>query len=107
MHVPVDVLLYERRPAACDLLLFDVRNSMISQLMNYGVFVPARGGNLVTLSGPSLVTASGHRVYCINERDADESGAGYRGCDEPPGTTRGTKVTGKLTVDWKITLRRL
>ena len=107
VHVPVDVLLYERRPASCDLLLFDLRNSMISQLLNYGVSVPARGGNLVTFTGSRVVTATGHRVFCVDERDSDESGAGYRDCDRPPTTTRGTVVTGKLTVDWAITLRRL
>lgn len=30
LHTPVDVLLYDRRPAACDLRLFDLRNSIMS-----------------------------------------------------------------------------
>jgi hypothetical protein len=84
-----------------------VRNSIISQLLTWQVYVPARGGNLITLGGPRTVTAVGHREYCVDEQDSDETGAGYRECSDPATTTRGERVTGKQTVDWKITLRRL
>jgi hypothetical protein len=47
------------------------------------------------------------RSDCVNEEDSDETGAGYRECSDPTTTTRGPLVTGKQTVDWKITLRRL
>jgi hypothetical protein len=107
VHVPVDLVLYNRRPATCDLLLFDVRNSIISQLLTWGVYLPARGGSLITLGGARTITAVGHREYCVDEHDSDETGAGYRECSDPPTTTRGPLVTGKQTVDWKITLRRL
>jgi hypothetical protein len=43
VYAPVDVL-FARRPNQCDLLLFDLRNSLISQLVTVGQYRTLTGG---------------------------------------------------------------
>jgi hypothetical protein len=106
MHTPVDALLYPRRPATCDLRLFDLRNTVISQLSSWAAYRPVRGGNLARMSG-RLLTATGHIELCVRERDSGDYGVSLRDCDKPTAALRGTKVTGRITHDWTISLRRL
>jgi hypothetical protein len=106
MHVPVDVLLYERRPKTCDLRLFDLRNTVISQLINYGMRTPLKGG---TIKGRAkLLTSTGKLHLCVDPSDADTYGVSLDDCpDIGPPPTRGAAVTGTISLDWKTTLRRL
>jgi hypothetical protein len=105
MHVPVNVLLYERRPKTCDLRLFDLRNSVISQLINYGMRTPLKGG---TIKGRGkLLTSTGKLRLCVDPSDGGGFGVSLNDCSDigqPP--ARGAFVTGTISLDWKITLRR-
>jgi hypothetical protein len=105
MHVPVNVLLYERRPKTCDLLLFDLRNSAISQLINYGMRTSLKGG---TVKGRGKVLTSTGKVHlCVDPSDADAAGVPLDDCSKiGPPPARGAAVTGTISLDWKITLRR-
>jgi len=105
MHVPAQTLLYPRQPQTCDLRLFDLRNSQISQLINYGRRTPLKGG---TVYGKSKVlTSTGHLKVCIDPSDADAFGFSLNDCSKlGPAPTRGVVVSGSITLDWKVTLRR-
>lgn len=76
------------------------------QLISWAGFLPVRGGSLTRMSG-RLLTATGHLVYCVNESDTDETGVSLRDWRKPERAPRGTKVTGRITHNWTISLRLL
>ena len=105
MHVPTQTLLYERRPKTCDLRLFDLRNAAISQLISYGRRAPLKGG--AVYGRGRLLTAAGKLRYCVDPSRSDTFGVSLDECSKiGPAPTRGVAITGSISADWKITLRR-
>jgi hypothetical protein len=102
MYAPVDVLLFDRRPKECDLLLFDLRNYLISQLVTVGEYRPLTGGDFERRA-TRVVQSVGFARGCVDPFGSDESMADLQSCGKP---RRPGPVTGEITANWKITFRR-
>lgn len=102
MYAPVDVLLFDRRPTQCGLLLFDIRNSYISQLLTVGQYRTLTGGRFERRR-TRVVHSSGVLRGCVDPFGSDETGTSFQSCDRP---MRPGSVTGEITANWKLTFRR-
>jgi hypothetical protein len=102
MYAPVDVLLFERQPAQCGLLLFDVRNTYISQLLTVGQYRTLAGAPFERRR-TNVLHSSGVVRGCVDPFGSTETGAVFQSCDRP---MRPGSVTGEITTTWKLTFRR-
>jgi hypothetical protein len=101
MYSPVDVLLFPRKPAACDLRLFDLRNFLITQLITIQ-YLPLTGGNFERRA-TTVVRAAGSARNCVDPFGSDAYQADLQKCGQP---VRPGPVTGEITTSWKLTFRR-
>jgi hypothetical protein len=102
MYAPVDATLFPRRPATCDLRLFDLRNYLISQLMTIK-YLPLSGGNFERRA-TTVVRAAGSQHGCVDPFGSDASRAALQSCGA---RTRPGQLTGELTANWTLTFRRV
>jgi hypothetical protein len=102
VYAPVDVLLFDRRPNQCDLLLFDLRNALISQLVTVGEYRTLTGGAFEQRR-TRVVRSTGLVRWCVDPFGSNEFGADFQSCDRP---RRAGWVTGEITASWKLTFRR-
>jgi hypothetical protein len=102
MYAPVDVLLFARRPNQCDLLLFDLRNSLISQLITVGQYRTLTSGAFERRR-TRVARSTGFVRACVDPFGSTESEVGIQSCDRP---RRPGFVTGEITASWKLTFRR-
>jgi hypothetical protein len=102
IYVPVDVLLFERKPKVCDLRLFDLRNYLSSQLITIGDYVPLQGGRFEQRA-TKLVRGAGRLKLCVDPFGSSPANADFQSCSRPQ---RPGELTGEITANWKLTFRR-
>jgi hypothetical protein len=105
MYSPVDVLLFPRSPSECPGALFDLRNYLITQLVTIN-YLPLAGGDFERRA-TKVVRATGHVHYCIDPERSDPYEARFTYCDRPLRPGRASNLTGSITVDWRLTFRRV
>ena len=98
LHVPVDTPWIARRPNACDLRLFDIRNYYLTAVFGVREYRPVRGGTFENRRAQTLRWSIRTR-YCAGDEDLD-----FRSCDRPP-PARST-LTGEIVTSWTVTFRR-
>jgi hypothetical protein len=103
MYAPVDVLLVARQLKECDLLLFDLRNYLISQLVTVGAYEPLTGGDFERRA-TKVVQSAGSVRLCVDPFGSDAARADLQKCG---GSTRPGPLTGEMTATWKLTFRRV
>jgi hypothetical protein len=104
LHVPVDTPWIQRRPAACDIRLFDLRNFYEAAVFGTHVYKPVTGGTFENRRAKTLRTNVSVR-YCIDPSDSSDVDLVLKtSCGPPRGA--GIVVSGQLDAAWTITFRR-
>jgi hypothetical protein len=106
LHVPVDTPWIERRPAACDIRLFDLRNYFLSAVFGLRTYKPIRGGTFENGRAKTLRVSIAAR-YCVDPAESSDVDIVLAStCGAPEPGRRGPLLSGTLTTTWSITLRR-
>jgi hypothetical protein len=104
VHVPVDTPWIDRQPSACDIRLFDLRNFFLSAVFGVRTYAPIRGG---TFEKARTLRASIGVRYCVDPTESSDFEVVLKTtCEQPLPSPRGPVLTGQLTAQWTITLRR-
>jgi hypothetical protein len=96
-HMPVGVPWIPRRPSACPLDLFDLREYYITAVFGVRVYRPVRGGTFENRRTKTLRWGVSVR-YCAGGH------LELRECHRPPPDR--SALTGTLTASWSVTFRR-
>jgi hypothetical protein len=104
LHVPVDTPWIQRRPATCDIRLFDLRNFYEAAVFGTHVYKPVTGGTFENRRSKTLrATIKVH--YCIDPSESSNVDLVFKtSCGPPRGA--GIVLSGALDAAWTITFRR-
>jgi hypothetical protein len=100
LHVPVATTWIPRRPSACAVGLFDLRNFYTAAVFGLRVYRPVQGGTFENRRTKTLRWNVSVR-YCAGGYENDFE---LRECDRPPPAR--SALTGTLTASWSATFRR-
>ena len=104
LHVPVDTPWIQRRPATCDIRLFDLRNFYEAAVFGTHVYRPVTGGTFENRRAKTLRSSISVR-YCIDPAESSDVDLVLKtSCG--PGRQSGLLLSGQLDAAWTITLRR-
>jgi hypothetical protein len=104
LHVPVDTPWIARRPAVCNLSVFDLRDFYVMAVFGVHVYRPVRGGTFENRRAKTLRTTISVR-YCVDPSESSDIHVALETKCEPP-ATRGLVLSGHLSASWTITFRR-
>jgi hypothetical protein len=104
LHVPVDTPWIQRRPATCDIRLFDLRNFYEAAVFGTHVYKPVLGGTFENRRAKTLrTTIKVH--YCIDPSESSDIDIVFEtSCGAP--RAAGIVLSGALDAAWTITFRR-
>jgi hypothetical protein len=106
LHVPVDTPWIERRPSACDIRIFDLRNFFLAAVFGLGTYKPVSGGTFENPRTKTLRVAFSAR-YCVDPSESSDFEIALdTTCPAPRPGRRGPVLTGNLRADWTVTFRR-
>jgi hypothetical protein len=106
LHVPVDTPWIQRRPAACDIRLFDLRNFFLAAVFGLRTYKPVSGGTFDNRRAKTLRVAFSAR-YCVDPSESSDFEIFLETrCRPPSPGRRGPVLTGELTANWTVTFRR-
>ncbi|HEY6583239.1 MAG TPA: hypothetical protein VIZ29_00185 [Gaiellaceae bacterium] len=104
LHVPVDTPWIQRRPATCDIRLFDLRNFYEAAVFGTHVYRPVIGGTFENRRAKTLRSRIDVR-YCIDPSESSNVDLVLKtSCG--PGRGSGLVLSGQLEAAWTITFRR-
>lgn len=104
LHVPVDTPWIQRRPAACDIRLFDLRNFYEAAVFGTHVYRPVTGGSFENRRAKTLRSTINVR-YCIDPSGSSDVDLVLKtSCG--PGRQSGLVLSGQVDAAWTITFRR-
>jgi hypothetical protein len=104
LHVPVDTPWIQRRPATCDIRLFDLRNFYEAAVFGTHVYRPVTGGTFESRAKTLRAKIDVH--YCIDPAESSDFELVLKtSCGQPRGA--GLVLSGRLDASWTITLRRV
>jgi hypothetical protein len=104
LHVPVDTPWINRRPAACDIRLFDLRNFYLSAVFGLHTYKTVLGGTFER--GKTLRVSFESRLCVDPSKSSDFEIFLDTSCKPPSPGRRGPILTGNLRTDWSLVFRR-
>ena len=105
LHVPVDTPWIQRKPASCDVRLFDLRNFFLSAVFGVRIYRPVQGGTFDNRRARTLRVAFDAR-YCVDPSESSDFEIVLDTTCGPPPLRRGPILSGTLHATWTVTFRR-
>jgi len=103
LHVPVDTPWINRRPAACDIRLFDLRNFFLSAVFGVRTYKVVEGG---TFERGRTLRVAFHSRLCVDPTKSSDFEIFLDTTCGPPRSGRGAILSGTLRTDWSLVFRR-
>jgi hypothetical protein len=103
LHVPVDTPWINRRPAVCDIRLFDLRNFFLSAVFGVRTYKLVQGG---TFERAKTLRVAFSARYCVDPSASSDFEISLDTTCGPPTSGRGPVLSGTLRTDWSVTFRR-
>lgn len=104
LHVPVDTPWIQRRPSACDIRLFDLRNFFLAAVFGLRTYKPV--GAFDNPRVKTLRVAYSAR-YCVEPSESSDFEIAFdTTCGQPRPGQRGPVLTGELTASWSVVFKR-